>query len=224
MAFDRLMEFIFGLDAKRAFEQREAEINNFRKRVINVIDGLLKESKTEVAKRHLRKIRQTVETARIYGFPAQALRRAGKVVTLGENVSTYLRDAKTGRVIEAGPNFINLPQMHVFYNNKLTAQGAMTLAHEMAHGSIKNEEMADLVAVRIASRAGIPKQAAYSHFAGREIVIGRKGIENALKRIEYDYAEAEKKFGKIAKPRIAPRPPRRPIPAKARQRFRPRLI
>lgn len=199
---------------KASFDLRKQRVHRFRREMMKIAKGLEKESKTPEAKAAYKKIIGTLENTVIVGIPGDALKKAGNVATMGEHVKE-IKVRKNGyiKTIERGKEVIYVPQRHLFYDDRITPRGALTLTHEIVHGAISNELLTDLVMVRFAARGGIPKNAVLSHLAGRGVVYGRKGVQRAYSLAESAYKKSEK--------RVAEWRRRRPVRKLIRPRQRP---
>lgn len=179
-----IIDIIFGIDEKKAFEARRNEILSFKSEVINLIDSLIPQQKTEMSKERLMMMRNAVEKAVIKGYPSAVLATGKGVSVLGTNQKLIAFNPETKKPKIIGPNIISLPQYHLFHKNKLTERGRITLLHELAHTVTPSEFRADITAARMGARLGISKAAIVRSIVGRRAIIGKKRAEALMERIK----------------------------------------
>ena len=168
-----VVELIFGLPEKKAFEQRREQILAFRADVIRELDRIAQNRKIpELRRQRAEAMRELVGRAEIKAYPVDALAKGDFGRVLGANQKIILFNPQTKRYKIVSKNVINLPQYHLFHENKLTARGKMTILHEFAHTISPREFRADIIAVTMGARLGIPKAAIARSIVGRRVALG----------------------------------------------------
>jgi hypothetical protein len=129
-------------------------------------------------------------------------------ITFGENIKQSFVEETNGMRVPHIESAIRVPSEHLFNGNNLNPAGVMTLLHEYSHivlpttayrytkriglpYHLADELFADLLAVRIANRSGVPRHHIQSHIIRRQanygaypfartLIEGRRPLEREL--------------------------------------------
>jgi len=131
---------------------------------------------------------QSVKSVPIRVFDRAVLERKGSSVTMGSRDMTMIAVGNGPFPRIKAKSVINMPAQHLFYGNKLTFNGAATLAHELSHAprnvsflakklhmtkTQAEEFLADITSAAILREMGFPAERIVNHFKGRWVVYGK---------------------------------------------------
>ena len=127
--------------------------------------------------RYYSSFRRSVESTPVFFVPGKALavqrHKNGISAIFGENVVKVFFEQKGKETKIKKENYIVLPSGHLFYKEKITKKGLLTLIHEYAHlkGRV-GEHIADAIMMNIALKMEIPRKDILRHFSGRSSILG----------------------------------------------------
>lgn len=187
-------------------KKRIHEFESLRKNALKALHELSKETKSHNSKAIYSRMADNVKQLPFFFYPSPVLRQSAVIKgnkvfysrVMGENVTSYKIITKGRQQTILKSNYIKIPAEHVFYGDKLTLDGILTICHEYGHFPKRHlhrfaselgitydsaeELLADTLAAKVAVKMGHNRHAVLSHFHGRGVVYGFFPYKEYLRR------------------------------------------